>query len=310
MRIQSIISHFAACAVLTTLASCSDSESAGSSQVVATVGGKELTAAQFDARLSRLPAGVDKRDPEVLKTVLKNLVDETLLAQAAEKDGLDKRPAVARDIENSRNVVLATAYLNGKVFGRPASEVAIRRWYNNNPASFAERRIYRLTDLTILESAPGAAVVIAEMKRPDATVDSVVAVARANNAQLSRVSGVQSGDALPVQLADRLTSLEPSDTAIYRVARTQHFTRLDEVTASPVPFAAAHDAISNLLIVEARQEAVQAKMNQLRASGEVEYGDIGRRIQAGEGASAARPANRASQSQERSRAIAGGAQGL
>lgn len=309
MKVMSLLRQTSACLAIIALSSCSDSNSGETSQVVARVGDAELTAAQFDTRLRRLPDSVDKRDPQVLKLVLKNFINETLLAQAAEKDGLDKKPAVARDIENSRNVVLASAYVNRNITSRPASESAIRRYYNDNPAMFSNRRTYRLTDLAVRETQANAAAVIAEMKRPGASIDSVLAIARANNVPVEAVNGVDSGENLPSKLAAGLVNMAIADNVTYRVAETQHFTRVDAVADTPLSLAGAHDTIAGLLLAQARETAVQAKLGQLRVATTVEYGAIGREIEAGRGSSAsqkrARPLNRT-----RDGAIAHGAEGL
>lgn len=289
---------------------CSGESSANSSQVVAEVNGTELTASQLDSRIRRLPGSLDPRDSNVLKTVLSNFVNETLLAQAAERDKLDKRPAVARDIETSRNVVLANAYIDRNVPVRPVSDTDARRFYNENGAMFANRRIYRLTDLAVLQGVPGAGPVIAEMKRSNATADGVLALARQLRVPVQTNSGEQTGDALPDQLARGLSSMSVSDSVTYQVAQTQHLTRIDGVTDSPVSFEAARDSIQVMLANRSREAALSARLDQLRASSKIEYGELGRKIRAGTAQPAQRTKQGGAPAGSRGNAVANGARGI
>src|SRR4051812_33005778 len=75
---------------------------------------------------------------------LERVIDRELLVQKAIAAGLDRDPQVAAQVEEARREVLAQAYVDraaARSGGTPAAEVA--RFYEENPALFAQRRVYR-----------------------------------------------------------------------------------------------------------------------------------------------------------------------
>ena len=85
---------------------------------------------------------------------LEKIIDRELLVQKALAAGLDKDPAVAETLDNARRQVLAQAYVERVATGgaKPTRD-EVRAFYDQNPALFAERRIYRIRELTVAEPA-------------------------------------------------------------------------------------------------------------------------------------------------------------
>src|SRR4051812_8206854 len=104
-------------------------------QVAARVNGTEISV-----------QALAKPTPQALEKV----IERELLVQQALQQRLDRDPLVARQMEEARRQVLAQAWLDrtaARGARNPASEVS--RFYAENPALFAQRRVYRYQELLV-----------------------------------------------------------------------------------------------------------------------------------------------------------------
>ena len=81
---------------------------------------------------------------------LEKVIDRELLVQQALRAGLEKDPAVREAIEVSRRQILAQAWLDKVAAGKTVSRDEIHSFYADNPALFAERRVYRVRETRLL----------------------------------------------------------------------------------------------------------------------------------------------------------------
>src|SRR5437870_7592331 len=102
-------------------------------QLVARVNGIEISARQIRTGGSASVA-----------QAVEKVIDRELLVQKALEAGLERDPQVKDSIDNARRQVLAQAYLDraASAATQPGKE-EVRAFYAENPALFAERRIYR-----------------------------------------------------------------------------------------------------------------------------------------------------------------------
>ncbi|RYF24382.1 MAG: hypothetical protein EOO77_00045 [Oxalobacteraceae bacterium] len=289
--------------------SSEDKASDETSQVVATVDGTELTAAQFDTRMRQLPPGADPRNPAVEKQVLRSFIDEVLLAKTADDAGYAKRPAVARQLEQARNSILAREYLAQTV---PVVAVDSREalaYYDSHSYMYAGRRGYRLIDLSIGSGMPGAQSVIAAMTNPSASIDTVAAAAKAQGIELRPQAGAATSDQLPEQLGRGLASRAVGDSVTYNLLGQQHFTRIEAIENAPVTFEQVKRELTERVKSERRDKAIAKKIDDLRKGAKISFGGLGQKIMAG----TAKPTNRPAQSQttpDQKKTIEKGAAGI
>jgi len=120
--------------------------------IVFSVGLASCDRAPADAQLIARVNGVEISSNEIrangsatLAQAVERVIDRELLVQKALEAGLDRDPLVKDSIDNARRQVLAQAYLDRTASGanRPSRE-EVRAFYAENPALFAERRVYRM----------------------------------------------------------------------------------------------------------------------------------------------------------------------
>src|SRR5439155_358989 len=124
-------------------------------QLVARVNGIEISARQIRTGAA----------PSVAQAVDK-VIDRELLVQKALEAGLERDPLVKDSIDSARRQVLAQAYLDRAAGTRAApSREEVRAFYAENPALFAERRVYRMRELLVSASAEMIDVLRAQAAR-------------------------------------------------------------------------------------------------------------------------------------------------
>ena len=118
------------------------------SQVAVKVNGSELSIHQVNAQLARIPGVPAAQQDVVRKQVLDGLIEQQLLIQQATDKKLDRDPEVLAAIEQSRAQILASAYVQKTLAAQAKpSEDMVKKYYAENPALFAQRRVFKLQEL-------------------------------------------------------------------------------------------------------------------------------------------------------------------
>ncbi len=134
-------------------AGCGDKKDEGgtagkaAAPVAAKVNDSELTASQVEFALQRMP-NLDKEQAKAAGLqVVRNLVDQEVLAQQARTDKLDQDAAVVQALDAARRQILAEAYLARKL-GAPAEpgEAEVTAYFEKHPELFGQRKVYRLQE--------------------------------------------------------------------------------------------------------------------------------------------------------------------
>lgn len=146
-------------------------------QAVATVDGQAITTQGLDAELTDAPSDVDH--VAYRKTILPQIVDRTLLAQAAKKMGIDKSPefGVQRDREEQKLLVELLAKKLANSVPLPTVE-AVDRYIAAHPYEFAQRQKFYVDQIRFAKTASTEALLqLGQNKTLDA-----LAAALTNNA--------------------------------------------------------------------------------------------------------------------------------
>ncbi|MEM1383046.1 MAG: peptidylprolyl isomerase [Pseudomonadota bacterium] len=131
-------------------------------QVLATVNGEDLTLGDLISLRSDLPQEYQQLPDEILtQGLLDQMIDQTLLAQAAKQENFDERLAIALSIRNQIRAVLANAWLRNKL-GERVSEEAMRGVYDERIAEMAPEQEIRAAHI-LVESEERATEIKAEL---------------------------------------------------------------------------------------------------------------------------------------------------
>jgi len=202
---------------------------------------------------------------------LEKVIDRELLVQKALVAKLDRDPKVLESIETARRQILAQAYLE-----RAASAAAgssrdeVRAFYAENPALFAERRIYRLRELAV--SAPAEMIDVLRAEAAKAReLDEVAGWLRSRNAKVSVDSRTQPAEQLPLSFLPELARMKPGQLAVFATPLGASVIQLVQAEDAPLTEQQAAPLIEQFLAGRKRLETAAAEVRRLRELATIEY---------------------------------------
>jgi EpsD family peptidyl-prolyl cis-trans isomerase len=256
--------------LLALLAGCSR-VGGDATQVAAKVNDAEISQAQLQHALQRQPAVAPERASEVAKRVLDVLIDQELAAQGARKQGLDKDPRVVQAIEAAKREVLAKAWQDAAAEKAPLpSSDEIDRYYDSQPALFAERRFYALQETTV----QGAREDIAPLQeRIEAATDAARVGDVLRDAKLRYASRqlTVSPEDVPLPLVARLADLKPGKSLLIRQPGGARVLTLLSSTPAPLSREIARPAIQAFLANESRRKVLAERTKALHEEAHIEH---------------------------------------
>jgi EpsD family peptidyl-prolyl cis-trans isomerase len=120
-------------------------------QVVAKVNGDEISVHQINNAIARSNDIAPDEAKQAAGQALERIIDQELLVQKALKERLDRDPQVMQAIEDAKRQILARAYIERAVAASSTQDgEELRKFYQDNPALFERRRIYRVHELAVV----------------------------------------------------------------------------------------------------------------------------------------------------------------
>jgi EpsD family peptidyl-prolyl cis-trans isomerase len=229
-------------------------------QLVARVNGIEISARQVrTGGASSVAQAVEK------------IIDRELLVQKALEAGLERDPLVKDSIDNARRQVLAQAYIERATGGaaKPSRD-EVRAFYNENPALFAERRIYRMRELVV--SAPAEMTDVLRAQAARATeLDQLATWLKSRNARFSVATETQPAEQLPLAFLPQLARMNSGDLAVFATPLGASVIQLIHAEQAPLGIEQATALIEQFLAGRRRLEIAQAEVKRLREGARIEY---------------------------------------
>ena len=132
------------------LAACGDKKEKTASQTAAKVGKAEITVHQINFVLQQQRNIRPEQADAASKQILERLIDQELALQKADDLKIDRDPRVVQQLEAAKREIIARAYLEkvGEAAPKPTPE-EIKKYYDEKPALFKERRIYSIQEIAI-----------------------------------------------------------------------------------------------------------------------------------------------------------------
>jgi EpsD family peptidyl-prolyl cis-trans isomerase len=240
--------------------------------MVASVGDEKITAAELDLALARLGELSEAQTAEARGKLLQALIDQRLIAQAAQKAGLDKDPVVEIAMANASRQVLAEAYAerNFKDVATP-SDTEIAEYYEQHPELFSQRRIYRIQELDLQVDASRMADVEAKLRSSHSLGDFVNWV-KEQGIEGKTAVAVKPAEQIPAALLARLSQMKDGQVALLP-GRPGHVViqQLQESQLQPVTLEQSRNAIERALTTQKRKELMEADLKKLREAAKIEY---------------------------------------
>jgi EpsD family peptidyl-prolyl cis-trans isomerase len=240
-------------------------------QVAAKVNDTELTVHQVNFELQRIPNLDKEKSKAASLQVVRNLVDQEVIAQKALSDKLDRDPLVVQALDAARRQILAEAYMSRKL-GTPAepSDAEVLDYFNKHPELFAKRKIYRLQELSIKAPTDKHDAIRAQLGASK-TLNDFAEWLKAENYPTKVAQGVKPAEQLPLQILPQLAQMPDGQAMVVNAPDGLTVVVLAGSQAQPVTLEQAKPAIQRLLQTQARQKAAKAELDTLKAAAKIEY---------------------------------------
>ena len=261
-------------ALAVALAGCGKegTESSQATQVAARVNDDEITVHQINFEMAKLSGGnTPGQSEQAANHILNNLIDRHLLVQKAIDEKIDRDPQVLQTLESSRQQILAQAYVQ-RLAEQAAKPTAaeIDDYYVKNPALFAERRIYRLQEISIPvtpENSESIKAKLAGMRNMQELAEWLKSVSIPARATQS----VKAAEQLPLELLPKLHALKDGKALTLASPSSLNIFYLVGSQTQPIGKEQAAPAIERFLLAARKRDLAQAEIKKLRESAELEY---------------------------------------
>jgi EpsD family peptidyl-prolyl cis-trans isomerase len=272
-RVRTIVLATSFTVLLAACGRADEGAAAPASQVAAKVGDSEISVHQINQALSRTPvnAGSKEAVQAASRQVLERLIDQQLAVDQATEQKLHRSPDVVAQLEAARREVLARAYLQQVVSAsaKPTDE-EVRRYYQENPALFSERRIFNLQEIRVPQAETvreGLQAMAAEGKR----VEEVAEWLRSRGVSFGGGTATRSAEQLPLDLLPRVHALKDGQSLLVESDEGATYVRLVASRQAPVSEEAAMPGITQFLGNRVAAQTMSNEIKRLRAATTITY---------------------------------------
>ncbi len=277
-------------AVALVLAACG-SDKKPATQVAAKVNDDEISVHQINYTLARTPNVNPERAAEARRQILDKLVDQQLLVQKAMDSKLDRDPNVMMTVEAARKQILAQAYLERAISSaaKPSPQ-DIKKYYDEHPELFAERRIYRLQEINVAAKGEQQQQVRDELAKAKSLAEFTQAL-KDQKIEFTVNSGVKAAEQLPLEMLPRFHKMKDSEIGVIPSPNNLLIVQLVASQTQPLDEKKAEPFIERFLTNQKRLEIAENQVKQLRTAAAIEYmGDFAKENTAAAAPAPAAPA--------------------
>lgn len=254
------------------LAGCGDKKAdKTATQTAARVNKQEITVHQINFFMQQQRAVPPAQAASASRLVLNRLIDQELAVQEAQSQKLDRDPRVVQQIEAAKREIVARAYMEriGAGVTKPTDE-DVRKYYDERPPLFKERRIYNLQELAI-EAKPEQVDALKASLQTTQDANAFVEYLKAQGFKFSGKQAMTPAEQLPLDRLDAFARMTEGQSMLHPTPAGVQVVFLAGARSQPVALERARPAIEQFLLNERRQKAIQDELAALRAAAKIEY---------------------------------------
>ena len=263
---------------------CSKSDEDKATQVAAKVNSDEITVHQINYVLARQKNVPPDSADKIKREILNKLINEELAKQQAVKQKLDRLPGVLQAIEASKTEILARAYFEQIAAAQPKpTDVDIKKYYQDHPELFAQRRIFNLEEILVLPEADLTAGLRDEVAKAHSMQD-IATWLKSQDAKFAETRGTRAAEDIPLDLLPKLQTMKDGEFQLIETKGPLQVFHLVSSTTAPVDETKASPRIERFLFNQRSAEAIAKEMKQIKENAHIVYvGEFAKETTASEG---------------------------
>ena len=267
------------------LAGCGDKKEKGASQTAAKVDKAEITVHQINFVLQQQRNIRPEQADVASKQILERLIDQELALQKADDLKIDRDPRVVQQLEAAKREIIARAYLEkvGEAAPKPTPE-EIKKYFDEKPALFKERRIYSIQEIGI-EAKPEQVAELRAKLGAAKNINEFVEFLKANDFKFSANQAVRAAEQLPLQSLDAFAKMTDGQAILNQGPNGVQVVVLASSRSQPVNEEQARPAIEQFLLNDRKRKLIEDDVKAMRTAAKIEY--VGKFAEGAPGAASA-----------------------
>ena len=259
-------------AALIALAACNrgGTGSAPTGQVVAKVGGEEITQRELSAELNGFNSPDEATTKKAQQAALSAIVNRKLLAHAAEAAGIEKSADFQLMQHRADELMLAQAYEQQLASQLPKpSQQEVDQYIAQHPNTFAERTICVLDQIKVPSSTDRK---VLDRLKPLHSMDEVEQVLLSAGVDYAREPATLDARSAPPALTNQIAKLGSKEPFVLPSGNALTINQVTEARTVPFTGAPATELAQKALVSERVTKALKARIDELRkTAGGVQY---------------------------------------
>jgi EpsD family peptidyl-prolyl cis-trans isomerase len=253
------------------LTACGDKKEKGASQTAAKVNKAEVTVHQINFVLQQQRNIRPEQAEAASKQILERLIDQELALQKADDLKLDRDPRVVQQLEAAKREIIARAYLEkvGESASKPTPE-EIKKYYDDKPALFKERRVYSIQEIGI-EAKPEQVADLRQRLTAAKNINEFVEYLKANDFKFAGNQAVRAAEQLPLASLDAFAKMQDGQAVLNQGPNGVQVVVLAGSRSQPVSEEQARPAIEQFLLNDRKRKLIEDDVKKMRADAKVEY---------------------------------------
>ena len=173
-------------------------------------------------------------------------------------------------IDAAKRDILTRAYLNQVVAALPKpSEEEAKKFYNEHPELFAQRRIYNLHEI-VLENPPISADELRALVAGK-PMDEISSILEQQNIKFSTNSGTRAAEQIALPVLAKLADVKDGETIVVEQPKALLILHVNASQSAPVSEELAMQRIPQYLANEQAKKAITDDLKRLKAEADIEY---------------------------------------
>ena len=279
---RSWIAVLAASLAILTSGCSGEGKSKAASQTAVKVNKDEVTVHQINFILQQRRNLRPEQTEAASQQILDGLIDQQLALQKANDLKVDRDPRVMQQVEAARREIVARAYLEkvGDAAPKPSTE-EIKKYYDEKPALFRERRIYSIQEIAI-EATPEQQAELRNKLASSKNINEFVEFLKSKEYRFNGNQAVRAAEQLPLNSLESFSKMKDGQAAMVPAASGVQVIVLASSRSQPASEEQARPAIEQFLFNERKRKLIEEEMKAVRAAAKIEY--VGKFAQAASGA--------------------------
>jgi EpsD family peptidyl-prolyl cis-trans isomerase len=261
----------AGCVFALALAGCGAKKDKSATQTAAKVNKEEITVHQINYVLQQQRGVPPAQAASASVQVLERLIDQELALQKAKDQSVDRDPRVVQQIEAAKREIIARAYVEriGSGAAKPTA-AEIKRYYDDKPALFKERRIYNIQEIRI-DAKPAQLDELRATLQSSANTDEFIAFLKSHDYKYAGNQASVPAEQLPLGSLDAFAGMKDGEAVLTPAPAGALVLVMRGSRSQPIDEAQASAAIELFLLNERKRKIIEDDLKALRGVAKIQY---------------------------------------